>query len=229
MRVIQGMLVLFLLLGTTRGSEILVSRQDGLTYVLEVDPQESMEKVEERIRELNGDSAFIVSLPPTMQIKRRAAVQQGGYLGYPRDYTAEVTHYERADIRFIVSSLADKSLMSIAFIKGDLESAGDRIDHVHPLRFLMTIFVDEEMKVAIRNIRGRGWIWNQFVDGIKDSLSTEANIGNLRDEHIVHFASTLGLDPRRLYPSILAQNWEGLIDTLIREVPRRGDHDRYDN
>lgn len=223
------MMVLLFLLGVARSGEVVVNREDGLTYVLEVDPQETMEELEERLHALNGESSFIVSLSPTMEIKRRAALHQGGYLGYPRDYSAEVTHHERADIRFIVSTLADKSLMSIAFIKGDLETAGDRIDHVHPLRFLMTIFVDEEMKVAIRNIRGRGWIWNQFLDGVKDSLATEANIGNIKDEHITHFAATLGLDPRKLYPPILAQNWEVLIDTLIREVPRVGDHDRYDN
>jgi len=67
-------------------------------------------------------------------------------------------------------------LISIAIAKGDLVAAGDRIDHVHPLRFLEAVFTDEELKVGIRNIRGKGWVWNHFVGGLKDSLSTEFNI-----------------------------------------------------
>lgn len=224
----RWLIMLLLLTGMAHANEVLVNTKDGQTFVFEVDPDESLNAIQERLSTLS-DEAIIVAIPSK---KQRwwdiEAGKQGGYLGFPRDFHAPVTPKEKSDIRFIVTSLADKSLVTIAFIKDDLEAAGDRIDHIHPLRFLSTIFTDEELKVGIRNIRGRGWIWNQFTSGLKESLETEMNIGNMGQEYLIHFANDVGLDVSRIYPTIAVQNWDGFIDTLIKEIPRLGDHDRYD-
>jgi len=229
MQLTKWILVLPLLLGVTHASEVLVNTQDGQTFVFDVDPDESLSMLQDRISAITEEDAYIVAVPSKKKKWAPQAGDQGRYLGYPRDYSAPVTRQERDDIHYIVTSLADKSLITIAFIKGDLEAAGDRIDHIHPLRFLMTVFTDEEMKVGIRNIRGRGWIWKHFISGIKDSLATETNIGNMKNEHLIHFAKTVELDVNKIFPSVQIQNWDGFIDTLIAEIPRKGDHDRYDN
>lgn len=221
--------LLLLTFSQLNAAELLLATQDGQTYMIDVDPSERLCDLDARLAMLTEDERYVVAVPAKQKPADVNAGTQGGYLGYARDYSASVTQAESNDIRFIVTSLADKSLMAIAFIKGDLEEAGDRIDHLHPLRFLMTMFTDEEMKVAIRNIRGRGWIWSNFAGGLKQSLATETRNGNMKDEYIIHFAQTVEVDVNHIYPAIAAHNWDHLLEVLINEVPRKGNHDRYDN
>lgn len=150
------------------------------------------------------------------------------YAGY-RKYHLAVTEAEKKDIRFIMKTLSQKSLTSLWGYKTQLENAGDRIDHIHPLRFLECIFSDDELKVYIHNIRKRGsWVWGEFIKGFKDSLQEEAEIGNLKDEYLNDFVSHIGIEIGLIYNIVKARKWEDLIKTLIINVPRDGDSGRYD-
>lgn len=159
--------------------------------------------------------------------QKKAERRSGGSLGYPRDYSAGISEADRNDIHFIVTTLADKSLITIAKERYSLEAAGDRIDHVHPFNFLRTIFEDEELKVAIRNIRGKGWVWSNFVAGIKDTLATESAIQNV-SPHVNDFARSLCIQPKLIMPAVQTKNWDLLVDLLIKHVPRKNEGDRYD-
>lgn len=155
---------------------------------------------------------------------------QGGPLGYPRNYANQVTPEEKNDIRFIVLCLANKSVVSIALAKDDLEMAGDRIDHLHPLRFLEAIFGDPELLPAAKKIRNKRWVWNQFTGGVKQSLATEAELLNLYD-FIDDFTKRLDIvDHRAAIQALLnAKRWDDFIEVLLRHVQRKGgDFDRYD-
>ena len=158
-----------------------------------------------------------------------ASKKHGQFLGTPRDYFAPLMANETADIRHIVTSLANRSLVHLLANRGEFEAAGDRVDHVHPLKFLTVIFTDEELKVCIRNMRGRGWVWSNFAAGLTDSLATESNIDNLRVDQIYDFASTVEIDPSMIQPSLEQKRWEEFINLLIEHVPRKGDHGRYDS
>ncbi|MCB1181278.1 MAG: hypothetical protein KDK55_04575 [Chlamydiia bacterium] len=190
---------------------------------------------------LNSSSCFGIEKLPRFgwsfsdseEVKSKTQVMmaghQGGYLGYPRDYYAPLNSTERSDIHYIITSLANRSLASILFHKSELEAAGDRIDHVHPLRFLECVFTTEEYKVGIRNIRGRGWIWGDFIGGIKSSLGVEADIDNLTHEMIYDFATTVQIKPGLILPEIQNRNWDKFVDLLIMHIPRKGDGNRYDD
>jgi hypothetical protein len=218
--------------GLLGASEILVNTLDGEMFVFEIDPKTTVQELQDHIAVLSQNRhPFLIEIPADenfLGFSAEASRNQGGYLGYPRAYYKDITSEEKNDIRFIVNSLANKSLISLAVYKSDLEAAGDRIDHIHPLRFLMTIFSDEELKVGVRNIRGRGWIWNHFISGLKESLSTETNIDNMKTDFIEHFSQTLKINSSTLVPLIWRQDWDHFIDTLITSIPRTGDHDRYD-
>ncbi len=158
-----------------------------------------------------------------------AAAHHGKFLGHPRDYLGGVTTYESERIGFIVTTLATKSLITIARSRSDLETAGDQIDHVHPLNFLKVVFTSEELKVGIRNIRTRGWIWSDFLAGIKKSLTTEASHGNMGPDVVSHFANSLKINPQILLPAAAKGDWEDFVNLLIATVPRGGDHGRFDS
>ncbi|MBS0624082.1 MAG: hypothetical protein JSS62_05615 [Verrucomicrobia bacterium] len=149
-------------------------------------------------------------------------------LDSPRDYRRPVSQEEQHDIHFIVTTLANRSLVAIGFSKAELEKAGARVDHVHPLRLLIAIFTDEELKVGIRNMRGKGWVWNQFIGNLKYVLNSEKSLGNVTDEYICDFAQTVGISADLLFPYVDVNNWEGMVDSLITYIPRKGDHQRYD-
>ncbi len=138
-----------------------------------------------------------------------------------------ITPGEKHEIEYIVTTLAEKSTPTLLFYKSSLTAAGDRVDHVHPYRFMHAVFSDEELKVAIRNIIKKDWVWSGFVDGFADSFNDELALDNLH-QHTEHFCSLLQIDPPLIAPYITTQNWEGLIIFLMHHIPRQGDFRRYD-
>lgn len=145
----------------------------------------------------------------------------------PRNYSVATTDSEKKDIKYIVTTLGNSSLPSIATKKSALKKAGDRIDRVHPFKFLACIFTDEEMKAAMANMQGRAWVWGEFLDGLSSSLSQESKLNNLQP-FIQDFANTLGINVSSINEIIQRQSWTTLVDTLIKIIPRQGNTDRYD-
>lgn len=217
--------------------EIVVSTHEGESFYFQLDMHTTLAELTQKVSELSltKEDRVILELPlkeenPFDPIVWGYEVKRHGqYLGYPRNYYTELTTNERADIHYIITFLANKSLISIASHKGTLEEKGDHIDHVHPLRFLHTVFTDEELKVGIRNIRAKGWIWGDFIAGLKESLSTEANLYNITDDQLYHLARSVEIDPNLILPVAAARRWDELIDTLITYVPRKGDYNRFDS
>lgn len=145
-----------------------------------------------------------------------------------RDFYAEVKSDEQDDIAYIINTMGMGSLSKIATSRGSLKKAGKRIDHLHPFNFLLTIFLDEEMKASLHAMKGRTWIWDEFYNGVKGSFNEEYARGNIQREQINEFAEQLGIDPEAIIPSIQKQDWSQLIKVLLKVVPRNTDVDRYD-
>jgi hypothetical protein len=145
-----------------------------------------------------------------------------------RDYNQDVTEQEKEDLTYIVTTLGNKSLTKIYKEKENLKKAGDRIDHLHPLRFLRTVFTDEELKAAIANIKESRWVWGEFKKGLFNSLKDETRNKNMNIEFIKDFASSIDIDPALIIPSINESDWDNLITVLIKNVPREGNPTRYD-
>lgn len=215
----------------------------GETITFEVDPHESMQsfldKLEACTIELKADQILVGSTwkgsetPMDVEFKvgrvgAKNKIVAKQPVGLPRVYEISVDIKEKKDIRFIVTTLGNNSLPSIWQQKGALEKAGDRIDHIHPLRFFMCIFTDEELKVGLHNLQGRMWVWNEFFQGMSDSFTTEKKLQNLKPEYIEDFSKTVGIDSSLIYPAINDGRWSDLVDILILNIPRNGDPDRYD-
>lgn len=146
----------------------------------------------------------------------------------PRDYLKPVSGEEKNDIAYIVNTMGMSSLAKIAKAKSSLKSAGARIDHIHPLRFLGTVFADDKMKASMRSLYKRSWVWDEFFDGIKDSLNEETDRGTMKAEYVLDFTTNLNLSYEEVQGFILQRKWESLIRTLIYTIPRNHDVNRYD-
>ncbi len=235
---LNGLLIGATLFCSAQAREIEVSTTTGNTFVLEMSSEAFFGELENQIEEMISpeEEAVIVlrySKEPDYQISkirsRVSAKKHGQSLGFPRDYYVNLSYDEVNDIRFIITFLANRSFVTIATHRGALEEAGERIEHIHPLRFLATVFTDEELKVGMRNVRGKGLIWGDFSGGLKTSLSSENSIGNITDDQILDFANTVKIAPSIIYASIKQGRWDEFIDLLITHVPRNGDHNRYDS
>lgn len=145
-----------------------------------------------------------------------------------RDYNAPVTKSEKKDIHYIITTLARDSLISIGTSESSLKKAGKRINHIHPLRFLIIAFSDEELKAGVHGIRDRtSWISNGFFDGIGKSFSEEKAKQNLKPEFIKDFANILQVDINAITPFIQQSKWKDFINFLIDTIPRENDPNRY--
>lgn len=160
---------------------------------------------------------------------------QGSYFNHAylaptvlRDYLTVVTPEEEKDIGYIVNTLGMGSLAKIAKAKSSLKRAGDRIDHIHPLRFLSCIFTHEEMKVSLHAMQSRGWVWEEFYNGLKKSLEEESAKDNMRVEMIADFSLLVGLSFDQVYSPIEGRKWRQFLDILIQYIPRTTQKKRYD-
>lgn len=131
-----------------------------------------------------------------------------------RDYNAAITHNEKKDLRFILRSLAHHSLIKISWNSSSIKKAGDRLEHLHPFKFLESIFTDSELSDCVARIKGRSWVWKEFLDGITDSLHKESSCGNLKG-YLKEFAERLHIDIKELQPSFYRQRWKEFVGIII--------------
>lgn len=144
-----------------------------------------------------------------------------------RDYNVAPTKSDKSDIKYIVTTLARDSLISVGKQRSSLNKAGDRIEHVHPFRFLLVVFEDEEIKAGVHAIRDRGgWIGSGFFDGLTESLKNEHARGNIAP-FISHFAAELKIEADLVESHVKKGSWNALIFDLIDKIPRKIDPNRY--
>lgn len=145
-----------------------------------------------------------------------------------RSYGNPMNASEKADLTYILYTLAATSMPKLLLLNSDLKKAGARIDHVHPLRFWATIFTSEELKGYIHAMRDRKKIWKEFMSGCSDTLDEEANNQNLKSDYIADFARTVGIDVNAVSGSLKQKKWNDFVDTLTEKIKRTGDTNRYD-
>lgn len=144
-----------------------------------------------------------------------------------RDYTIPVSKEEKKELAYIIKTLGFESLISIGQKRSALKKAGKEIDHLHPFRFLITVFNDEELKAAIHALRDRGgWVWSGFLDGITESLNDEAKGQNLL-QFSSDFALRVKIDHQLILPSLQHGQWNDFLNILIDTIPRQIDPNRY--
>lgn len=145
-----------------------------------------------------------------------------------RNYSRPVKTDEKNNIRYVIRSLAKYNLAQLAREKSSLERAGDKINHLHPFRFLQCIFTDEELKAGLHAIRKKGgYVWSNYYDGMKSSLNEEFDKDNLI-QFTCDFADNVGVNVNEILPYVQARQWSNLVDVLINSIPRQGNPQRYD-
>lgn len=217
-----GLLLLFSF--TIDASELIVNTSSGNDYYLEIEPEDSFEEVFSTLQSLESDTKGIIcfNLFGTKFVAKTKSANTS-----PRNYYKPLTQKEEETVHELLTTLAYQNLIKIGTKRSSLTKTGDQIENLHPLKFLQYVFSNDELIVAIRNIKNR-MIWSEFIGPILESLQKEASIGNITSDQIHDLAMRIKLDVNLIQGPINAQNWNALVDTLIVQVRRSNDAKRYD-
>lgn len=240
--------LLFALPPECDAKEVNVRTPSGENLIVDVEPEDKffdvIEHIEEHLNILGEEGSLNVAVDESSELLGDDQPQREFLVDYMvqgsdlmmltpkakstyRNYTIPVKSSEKSDVKYIVTTLGNSSPLKIASSRSSLKKAGDRIDNLHPLRFVGCIFSDEEMKAAIHNMQGRSWVWGEFLSNINDSFSTEANNNNL-NQFVQDFTNNLNIGFTEVNNLIANRQWTDLIDYLIKTVPRKGNPGRYD-
>lgn len=221
---------------TTHAVEVVVMPAEGDELVFDMESYETIGDLTLHLDSMNSDEGnWILVATRGCRSGSNCAPRASSSNGYSRDTNAGARDYsyspseeDKKNIFYLIKTLADKNEAYLLFNKGSIESAGKKTEHIHPLKLLQIIFTDEELKVGIRNMSKRKWVWDSFRQGTADSLADEARIGNMPYAYLGVFCATVNLDEKVVKDQYVNGHWREFIDTLVNKVPRKADSRRYD-
>lgn len=124
------------------------------------------------------------------------------------------TDQDRSNIYELISTMAELNKMQLLFKRSHLKNIGAQIDHVHPLKFLGTIYSNEYLKSVMPNIYDDSFKWGELLDGVGSALTRESIKGKL-DQYLEHFAQEVGSTTEDLQPYFQERNWEHMMIFLM--------------
>ncbi len=208
--------------------DISVKLPSGAIIPLELDSEEPFESVLEKLTIfLDGSekSSLVLTLIPNSY---SCVVEYNTGASAPRDYYRAVTATEKSDIRYYLKNLAKASWIKLLDLEKPIKAAGERTNHIHPLRLLHCILSDEELKAFFHGIRSRKKIWKEFFSGLHESFEKESNASNMNDDYLLDFTKCFKLNPSLINPPVKQHRWEEFVSLLLSTIPREGNPDRYD-
>jgi len=126
------------------------------------------------------------------------------------------TDQDKANIYEIITTLADNGKLSLLLKSGHLKQLGAQINHVHPLKFMSTIFSNPRLRMCMPDIFNDYFKRNGFMDGLGPSLERESDKGKL-EQYITDFAAELNVMPDGLRDFFKARDWENLVRHLMMQ------------
>lgn len=135
----------------------------------------------------------------------------------PADQTYQdlvCTEADKEGIAKIVTMLGENGKISILLNQGYLKALGAQIDHVHPLKFLSTVFSNPELKASMRKVFDDYFKRNGFMEGLGPNMTREQEKGKLY-QYIPDFAKEVDIPIDNIRFFFQTSDWEGLVQFLI--------------
>lgn len=152
------------------------------------------------------------------EVKQWTAVKSNA----PQTYQQLTVSDDRIDvIAKMIHTIGDTWLAALYFKKAELLEMGNKIENVHPLKFLETILNDPAIKKSMLDIKSNSWKWDGFLKGDKDSpgfinkCQREDNLGNFAP-YVKDFCQAVNVDYKTVLFYFEKREWEKLISFLIK-------------
>ncbi len=126
---------------------------------------------------------------------------------------------EKQKIAKILVTMAENNVFSLLFEKKHLERLGHDIRHVHPLRFLGTVFNDPRLVHCMHRIRRSSFKWDGFIDGFTERFKEEIRSGNI-NAYIPGLAESLDVKSEDLQAYVNYADFQGMVIFLLEKSRR---------
>lgn len=130
-----------------------------------------------------------------------------------------LTNIDKENITFIITSMGEQGKLWLLVHKSELSEKGDKIQGVHPLKFLAVIFKDEYLKkVCMPTILNDYYKKKNFIEGLGASMTREAQKGKIQ-KYMPDFLMEINLDKKhseKLLEFVEARNWEGFVWYIVK-------------
>ena len=111
------------------------------------------------------------------------------------EFEPKINNEDGEKISELINTMADTSVLGLAFKKNHLESLGDEIHkNVAPCEFLSYIFGDEKLAHQMGIIRRSSFKYNHFIEGLQANLVKESE-ASCFEQKVKIFAKHLKIDP----------------------------------
>ena len=96
---------------------------------------------------------------------------------------------------------------------------GAQICHVHPLKFLETIFINPRLRRCVPLILDDTFKRSAFMDGLGESMTRESQKGTL-EKYLPEFIAKIGgtTELKGLQPFCKSRDWDGFINYLVEHT-----------
>jgi hypothetical protein len=125
-------------------------------------------------------------------------------------YQLPITEKEKRMIRVIITTIAEKNILQLAFVKRSVEKKGKKIEHIHPMRFMGYILSSSELRTCLRTIKKSTFKWDAFIDGFSRRMKEEYSNNNLYI-YVPGFCQQIGGNQEVVTRYIQKKDWEGLV------------------
>ncbi|HEX2580258.1 MAG TPA: hypothetical protein VHK67_07650 [Rhabdochlamydiaceae bacterium] len=133
-----------------------------------------------------------------------------------------LTDDESKIIYQIIDALGNWDILKLFKKEDELTALGNKVQHVHPFKFLETVVNTPHLKESLRSTKGVLFNkkWRSFFDGTSQSkgFTDRCEREYVRDNlapYIFGFCQTIKANPEQVRSYIERKDWEGLVDLLI--------------
>ncbi len=121
---------------------------------------------------------------------------------------------DQADIKELLETLSTQDMFGLLKRRSSLNELGDRIEHVHPLKFLEIIVTDNHLKSCLQEVDSSFFKRSAFLRGLSKSFGKKAKLGEI-DPYIPDFSLAVHRPTKSIEPFFRDKNWKGLVKYLL--------------
>jgi len=135
--------------------------------------------------------------------------------------TLPISLDEKQKIAQLLTIMAENNVFMLLFERKNLERLGQDINHVHPMRFIGTVFSSPRLKYCMHQIRRSGFKWDGFMDGFSERFTEELKANNI-NAYVPGLALALEVNEEEMQKFIDRNDFVGLINYLmVNARPKR--------
>jgi hypothetical protein len=132
-----------------------------------------------------------------------------------------LTDAEAKMIYQIIDSLGNLGLAKLYFKEDEMTMLGNKVQHVHPLKFLETVLTNPHLKQSMVQVEDSYFKWRGFLNGSSNAPGFVARCNREADHnnfapYIRGFCQVVKAHPEQVRAFIERREWEKLVRFLIK-------------